>query len=329
MFKNNSITLKDIKRPFETEIREYENVFKSSMTSNVKLVDTVVKYVVKHRGKGLRPLLVIMSAKLVGKPVQNTYIIASTVELLHTASLVHDDVVDNAEIRRGFPSINAVWKNKISVLMGDYLLSKCLINATKTESIKTMQVLADVSSRLSKGELHQIEKSKRLNVTEEDYYKIISNKTAALIAAAAQLGAMSTSDKTDDHDRLKQFGENLGLAFQIKDDLLDYYGKQTIIGKPVGNDFKDKKITLPLIYAFQQAENNGIAKIKKLIKKGANSKDVKYIIQFVEDHGGIEYAVRMQNKYATKAKESLNIYTDSDVKTALINFVDYVINRTK
>jgi octaprenyl-diphosphate synthase len=324
-----TISLKQIKKPFETEIREYERIFKSSMSSNVKLIDTVVKYIVKHRGKGLRPLLVIMAAKLVGKPVINTYIIASTIELLHTASLVHDDVVDNAEIRRGFPSINAVWKNKISVLMGDYLLSNCLINATKTESIATMQILANISSRLSKGELLQIEKTKRMNMNEEDYFKIISNKTAALIGAAAQLGAMTTSDNPEDHERLKQFGENLGLAFQIQDDLLDYYGKQSIIGKPVGNDFKDKKITLPLIYAFQQAENDEIHKIKKLLKKGANVKDVGYIIQFVENYGGIKYTTQKQKEYASKAIHSLDIYEENDVKNALIDFIEFVISRTR
>ena len=324
-----NISLKQIKIPFEAEIRQYEQIFKASMTSNVKLVDTIVKYIVKHRGKGLRPLLVIMSAKLVGKPAENTYIIASTIELLHTASLVHDDVVDNAEIRRGFPSINAVWKNKISVLMGDYLLSKCLINATKTESIKTMQILADVSSRLSKGELLQIEKTKRMNMNEEDYFKIISNKTAALISAAAQLGAMSTSDKSEDHERLKQFGENLGLAFQIQDDLLDYYGKQSIVGKPIGNDFKDKKITLPLIHAFQNADEKEITEIKKILKKGANSKDVGYIIQFVEHYGGIEYTNQKQKEYAIKAKQSLDAYENNDVKNALINFIEFIINRTK
>jgi len=324
-----NISLKQIKNPFKDEIHEYERIFKLSMTSNVKLIDTIVKYVVKHRGKGLRPLLAIMAAKLVGIPVTNTYIIASTIELLHTASLVHDDVVDNAEIRRGFPSINAVWKNKISVLMGDYLLSKCLINATRTESIKTMQILADVSSRLSKGELLQIEKTKRMNMNEEDYFKIISNKTAALIGAAAQLGSITTSDKPQDHEHLKEYGENLGLAFQIQDDLLDYYGKQSIVGKPVGNDFKDKKITLPLIHAFNQAEEKEITTIKKLLKKGADAKDVGYIIQFVENYGGIEYTIQKQIEFALKAKQSLNIYKDTDVKKALIDFIDFVISRTK
>lgn len=213
--------------------------------------------------------------------------------------------------------------------MGDYLLSNCLINATRTESIKTMQILANVSGRLSKGELLQIEKSKRMNMNEKDYFEIISNKTAALISAAAQLGAMTTSENPDDHERLKEFGENLGLAFQIKDDLLDYYGKQSIVGKPVGNDFKDKKITLPLINAFQKAENEEIEKIKKLLKKGTNSKDVKYIIQFVETYGGVEYAIQKQNEYAQDAKNNLSAYADSNVKTALTDFVEFVISRTK
>ena len=192
-----------------------------------------------------------------------------------------------------------------------------------------MQILADVSSRLSKGELLQIEKTKRMNMSEEDYFRIISNKTAALIGAAAQLGAMTTSDQREDHERLKQFGENLGLAFQIQDDLLDYYGKQSIVGKPVGNDFKDKKITLPLIHAFQNAEEREIKEIKKILKKGANSKDVEYIIQFVENYGGIEYTNQKQNEYALKAKQCLDVYKDNDVKDALINFIEFIINRTR
>jgi octaprenyl-diphosphate synthase len=168
-----------------------------------------------------------------------------------------------------------------------------------------------------------------MNMSEEDYFRIISNKTAALIGAAAQLGAMTTSDQPEDHERLKQFGENLGLAFQIQDDLLDYYGKQSIVGKPVGNDFKDKKITLPLIHAFQNAEEREIKEIKKILKKGANSKDVEYIIQFVENYGGIEYTNQKQNEYALKAKQCLDVYKDNDVKDALINFIEFIINRTR
>ena len=192
-----------------------------------------------------------------------------------------------------------------------------------------MQILADVSSRLSKGELLQIEKAKRMNMDEVDYFKIISNKTAALISAAAQLGAMTTSDKSEDHDKLKQFGENLGMAFQIKDDLLDYYGKQSIVGKPVGNDFKDKKITLPLINAFQKAENEEIKKIKNILKKGANSKDVEYIIKFVENYGGIDYTIKKQNEYALNAKNSICDFPETDAKQAMIDFVEFVVSRTK
>ena len=324
-----SISLNDIRKPFKAELMAYEDTFKSIMASNVKLIDTVVKYIVKNKGKGLRPLLAIMSAKLVGEPVKNTYIVASIVELLHTASLVHDDVVDDAELRRGFPSINAIWKNKIAVLMGDYMLSKCLISATMTDSLQIMQLLADASRRLSKGELLQIEKSRKMTITEEDYFQIISDKTAALIYTSSLLGALTTSDNPDDHNNMKNFGENLGIAFQIKDDLLDYYGTQLITGKPTGNDFKDKKITLPLIAAFTKAEEKEIKKIKKTLKKGVSGKEIKYIINFVEQYGGIEYATHKQNEYAEKAKKCLDTYPNSEVKSAMVSFVDFTINRSK
>jgi len=324
-----SISLNQIRKPFKGELKDYEKTFKSIMTSNVRLIDIIAKYIVKHRGKGLRPLLVIMSAKLVGTPQHNTYVVASIVELLHTATLVHDDVVDNADVRRGFPSINALWKNKIAVLMGDYLLSKCLINATMTGSLKIMHILADTSRRLSKGELMQIEKSRKMNLTEEDYYKIISDKTAALISSASQLGAITTSDNEEDHRNLALYGENLGIAFQIMDDLLDYYGKQIITGKPVGNDLKDKKITLPLLAAFQNAPDKEIKNIKKMLKKGVNSKDVRYIIDFVEGYKGVDYARLKKDKFAQKAKDSIAGYPDSVVKQSLLNFVDYASNRTK
>jgi len=324
-----NISLKEIKRPFQKELIEYEKTFKSVLSSNINLIDTVVKYVIKSKGKGLRPLLVLMSAKLVGQPTAETYTVASIVELLHTASLIHDDVVDNAHVRRGLPSINAMWKNKVAVLMGDYMLSKCLIGASSTGNLRTMQVLAESAKRLSQGELSQIEKSRKLNITETEYFEIISDKTAALISSAAELGALSTSKNVDDHQRLKEFGENLGLAFQIKDDLLDYFGHQSIIGKPVGNDFKDQKITLPLIFAFKHSTTDEIRKIKRLLKKGVNSKEVKHIISFVQKKGGTEYAEEKKNYYAQKAKACLDYYPDSEVKQALLQFVDYTVQRTK
>ncbi len=324
-----NISLKEIKRPFQKELMEYEKTFKSVLSSNINLIDTVVKYVIKSKGKGLRPLLVLMSAKLVGQPTPETYTVASIVELLHTASLIHDDVVDNAHVRRGLPSINAMWKNKVAVLMGDYMLSKCLIGASSTGNLRTMQVLAESAKRLSQGELSQIEKSRKLNITETEYFEIISDKTAALISSAAELGALSTSKNVDDHQRLKEFGENLGLAFQIKDDLLDYFGHQSIIGKPVGNDFKDKKITLPLIFAFKNSNVDEIRKIKRLLKKGVNAKEVKQIIAFVQKKGGTDYAEEKKNDYAQKAKACLDYYPDSDVKQSLLQFVDYTVQRTK
>ncbi|HGY54322.1 MAG TPA: polyprenyl synthetase family protein [Caldithrix abyssi] len=318
-----------IKAPFLKDLEEYDRVFHEILASNVKLIDTIVKYVVRHKGKRLRPLLVIMSARLVGEATRETYLVAAIIELLHTASLVHDDVVDDAEIRRGFPSINAVWKNKVAVLMGDYMLSKCLIGATDTGKIEVMKILADVSKRLSKGELLQIEKSRKLNISEEEYFEIISNKTAALISAASALGAMSTTNDEKAINNLKSYGENLGIAFQIKDDLLDYYGHQKILGKPVGNDMKDKKITLPLIHAFSQASKDDIKKVKKYLKRGVGKKEIKYIIDFAERHNGIEYAKDMYLQYAARAKESIRDYPETKVREAMYHFVDYVIQRKK
>jgi octaprenyl-diphosphate synthase len=322
------ITLKEITKVVADELKEYDKVFREILTSNVYLIDTVAKYIVRNKGKGLRPLLVILSAKLVGKPVKETYIAASIVELLHTASLVHDDVIDNAHMRRGFPSINAIWKNKVAILMGDYMLSKCLIGATMTGSLEVMQKLAMASKRLSKGELMQIEKARNLSINEEEYFDIITNKTAALIGTASELGALTVSERKEDHENLRNFGENLGVAFQIKDDLLDYYGHQKILGKPVGNDFKDKKITLPLIHSFSNATRKEISKIKRMLKHGVSKKDVAYIIKFVEEHDGIRYSEEKINEYAQKAKDCIAAYPDSEIKTGLHNFVDFTVNRS-
>ena len=323
------INLSDIKKSFLNELIEFDKTFKSIMSSDVKLIDMIVKNVVKNNGKKLRPLLVIMSAKFVGEPAPTTYIVASVIELLHSASLIHDDVVDDAHIRRGFPSVNAVWENKTAVLIGDYMLSQCLISAVKTNKLDIMQILADTSKRLIKGELMQIEKSRNMKISEEEYFEIISNKTGALMSAATELGVMTVSDNLQDRENLRRYGEFLGTAFQIKDDLLDYYGTQSIIGKPVGNDFKDNKITLPLIYAFQHARQKEINEIKKLLKKGINNKGIEFIINFAEEYGGIEYAANKQDEYAQKAKDCLNDYPSSDVKSALIQFVDYSIQRSK
>jgi octaprenyl-diphosphate synthase len=323
-----SVSLKQIQKPFKEEMVTYNSHFKKVMSSDIKLVDTIVKYIVKHKGKNLRPLLVVMSGKLCGPLTENTYITASIVEMLHSATLIHDDVVDEAELRRGFPSINAVWKNKIAVLIGDYLLSKCLIGGTGTGSLEVMKVLADSAKRLSKGELKQIEKSKTLNITEEEFFKMISNKTGALIGAACELGAITTSNSIEDRQNLRSFGESIGMAFQIRDDLLDYYGSQKLVGKPIGNDFKDKKITLPLIFSFQHAPKKESSAIKKIIKKGVKKTEIKEIIRFAEKYNGIKYAQTKLKEYAEKAKKALVNYPDNDVKASMLNFVDYIILRS-
>lgn len=321
--------LNEIKNILKDDIKNYHRTFEKIMKSDVRLVDNIAKYIIRHKGKSFRPLLVLIGARLTGEPNEKTYILAAVVEILHTATLVHDDVVDNAHVRRGFPSINAMWKNKISVLLGDYLLSKSLIGATESGSLETMNVLANSARRLSKGELLQIEKSRKLNITETEYYKIISDKTAGLISAACELGALSVNANSQNQQALKDYGENLGIAFQIKDDLLDYEGKQSIVGKPVGADLKEKKITLPLLLSFKKAPQKEMKAIVRILKKGANKHDVKRIIEFCINYDGINSARESAQYYANRAKKSVEYFKDDQYKNVAFKIVDYVINRKK
>jgi octaprenyl-diphosphate synthase len=321
--------LANIRSFLKKDLDIYNKTLKEILSSNVFLIDNISKYIVKHKGKGLRPLLVLLSARLLGRPNKNTYAVASIVELLHTATLIHDDVVDNAEERRNFPSINAVWKNKISVLMGDYLLAKSLISATSTGELSIMYVLAETSKRLSKGELFQIEKSRKLDITEEDYLKIISDKTAALLSACCLLGAMTVTQDEDKKKYMEQYGENIGMAFQIKDDLLDYQGDRAILGKAVGADLKEKKITLPLILAFKEAPSREKKKILSLIRKGITNKEIKSVNEFANKYGGLDAAHDYVNMYAQKARENIANLKANPAKTNAMTFVDYIINRKR
>ena len=321
--------IRDIKHSLRPEYKNYLNKFASVMDSNIALVDSVAKYIVRHKGKGLRPLLVILSAKILDKPNDNTYLVAALIEILHTATLVHDDVVDKASTRRNFPSVNAIWKNKISVLMGDYLLAKSLISATKTNSLEIMNILAVTAKRLSEGELFQIEKSRKLDITETEYFKLVSDKTAALISACCELGAMTVNSSPEQRQALRSYGENLGIAFQIKDDILDYEGKQKIIGKPVGADLKEKKITLPLILALDQAPAPERKKIIKLVRKGITRTDVKAVLNFTEHYNGLNKARQEAEKYAHRARENINVFPPSPDKDNVLKFVEYVIQRKK
>ena len=299
------------------------------MKSKVGIVDLIANYILKQKGKKIRPLLVLLSGKLSGEVNSRTYRGAILVELLHTATLVHDDVVDSAEKRRGLPSINAVWKNKVAVLMGDYLLSRGLLLSVDGNDFDFLKVITETVKRMSEGELLQIKKTQKLNIDEETYFRIISDKTASLLSTCCEIGAISSNDDSEKISALRNFGEYLGLAFQIKDDILDYKGSSKLVGKPLGADIKDKKITLPLIHSLSKASKSEKSDIIKLVKNSKKKKNIGEIIEFVEKYDGIEYAYQSAKLYAEKAKKCLEIFDPSPEKVSLVNLVDFVIDRKK
>ncbi|MCH7965637.1 MAG: polyprenyl synthetase family protein [Bacteroidetes bacterium] len=313
------------KRGFNT--RFFVEIFKKSIRSKVGLVDLVAKYIIRQKGKKVRPLLVLLSAKIIGEVNERSYRGAVLVELLHTATLVHDDVVDNANKRRGVWSINALFKNKVAVLMGDYLLSRGLMIAVDGKDFDFLGVITNTVKRMSEGELLQIQKTRKLDIDEETYFRVISDKTASLLETCCEIGALSATDNPEYHQAMKQFGQSIGMAFQIRDDILDYEGTLKMMGKPVGGDIKEKKITLPLIYSLNQVTKKEAAHIRKLIKNGSKNNDVKEIIKFVRENGGIDYALDTAKSYSNKAKEALKILPDSQSKVALEALVDFVIDR--
>lgn len=315
-----------IKNIIGEELSAFEKKFAESVKSQTPLLDRVMKYIIKRKGKQLRPMFVFLSAKLHGPINESTYRAAALVELLHTATLVHDDVVDDSLERRGFFSINAIWKNKIAVLVGDYLLSKGLLLSTDNNDFEHLRILSEAVKQMSEGELMQIEKSRNLNLKEDIYFEIIRNKTASLLSSACSVGAWSTSNDKGISNKMKLFGEKVGIAFQIKDDLFDY-GKEDI-GKPTGNDIKEKKLTLPLIYTLN---NINAAKKKELIyiikNENKNSVKVKYVIDCVVLAGGIDYASEKMNNYRDEALSILHEFEDNEVRKALEELVRYTTDR--
>ena len=310
------------------EIKQFEKLFKDAVKSDVPLLDRILKYIVKTKGKQLRPMFVLLSAKLCGQITDVSYRAASLVELLHTATLVHDDVVDEASHRRGVFSVYALWKNKASVLVGDYLLAKGLLLSLENKDFKILEILADAVKKMSEGELLQLEKSRLLNIKEEDYFKIIRNKTASLLDSACSAGAFSASGDLEITEKLRLFGEYTGIAFQIKDDLFDYGTDD--IGKPTGNDIKEKKMTLPLIYTLQQISKSRRSEIIYIIKnKNKTRKEIDFVIEQVKLAGGIQYAETMMESYKKKAIDLLLEFPDSEVRTTLIEMVRYTTERKK
>jgi octaprenyl-diphosphate synthase len=322
-------TLTRIKKPVETEMAEFESYFGRTMRSEIPLLNIILNYILRRKGKQMRPLLVFLTAKLNGTISESAYVAATFIELLHTASLVHDDVVDDANERRGALSINALWNSKIAVLVGDYMLSKGMLISVEKNRFDMLEIVSEAVKSMSEGELLQLQKARKLNIKEEDYFKIIISKTAALISACTACGARSVTDDSETIQLMKDFGENIGIAFQIRDDLLDYEGTG-LTGKTGGNDIKEKKITLPLIYALEQSENTKRRHILNIVRNKKKTKsEINEVISFVSDYGGMDYAELKMNQYRDKALAILDTYPDSEVKESLREFVRYTTSRKK
>jgi octaprenyl-diphosphate synthase len=321
--------LRSIRRPVEKEMVEFEAYFNNTMRSNIPLLRIVLNYILRRKGKQMRPLLVLLTAKLHGTIGEATYVAATLIELLHTTSLVHDDVVDDANERRGVLSVNALWNSKIAVLVGDYMLSRGLLVSVEKGRYDMLEIVSEAVQSMSEGELFQLQKSRKLNITENDYFRIIRMKTAALIGACTSCGAKSVTDDPDLIMNMKEFGETIGVAFQIRDDVLDYEGNG-LTGKPAGNDIKEKKITLPLIHSLEKSNRNTRNEILAIIRaKKKSSDDIRRVVDFVYSSGGIEYAVEMMHLYRDKALAILDTYPSGEVNESLRELVLYTTSRKK
>lgn len=320
------LKLDDIKKPIAKELDEFEVRFKESMRTKTPLLDRITHYIVSRKGKQMRPMFVFLSAKLCGEVNESTYVAASLVEILHTATLVHDDVVDDSYQRRGFFSINALWKNKIAVLVGDYLLAKGLLLSVEHGEYRLLQILSNTIREMSEGELLQLEKARKLDIKEEIYFDIIRQKTASLIASACASGASTTTKDEDTISRIKLMGEKIGIAFQIKDDLFDY--EDDDIGKPRGIDIKERKMTLPLIYSLNKVDYFTRRKMINIIKNdNQNNEKVKWVIDTVRSTGGMQYTTEKMEQFKKEALDLLFTFPDGEVRNAIEQLINYTIQR--
>jgi octaprenyl-diphosphate synthase len=324
------ITLKQITAPILDDLKIFQQEFDNALKSEVRLINSISKYMIRNRGKNIRPILTILSARLCGEPTLNSYRAAAMMELLHIATLIHDDVVDDATMRRGKPSINQVWKNKISVLMGDFILSKALINMIGIRDFDALEQISSTAEKLSAGELLQIEKSITKSMTEDVYFDMINQKTASLIATSCELGAITTSKTTQDRKATYEFGQNLGIAFQIKDDLFDLLGKESDTGKNSGGDVKKNMMTLPLIFSYSNMTKKENRKLKKLMGIKKKSRTVlKEIRGIVDESGGFDYARKKLDDFSNNALDAISFYPDSPVKKSLLDLVAFNVLRVK
>jgi len=326
-------TLKEIALPVEHEIKEFNAEFRRSMISDVPLVNLVAKYLIRTKGKQLRPMLVLLAAKACGVVGDATYRAATLVELLHTATLVHDDVIDDSETRRGLASIKALWKNKVGVLMGDYLLAQGLLRTVKTNEYHFLEITSNAVRRMSEGELYQLQKARQLNIDEAGYFRIISDKTASLISTCCELGAASIATNGESHvyrEALRNYGEAVGIAFQIRDDLFGFETSGGFTGKPSNGDLKEKKLTLPLIHALTKTNGGEKKRIISLVKTGKAAKEsFSEVIEFVQRAGGIEYAHQKAREHVAAAHKALDSIPSSPAKDSLLQFARYVIDRER
>lgn len=321
--------LRSIRKPVEKEMRRFEGYFNETLKSDIPLLKIILNYILRRKGKQMRPLLVFLSAGLNGTINESTFVAATLIELLHTATLVHDDVVDNSHERRGALSIKALWNSKIAVLTGDYVLSQGLLISVRKNRFDLLEIVSEAVQSMSEGELLQLQKSRKLNITEEVYFKIIRMKTASLIAACTACGTSSVTDDPGQIRIMKELGENIGIAFQIRDDLLDYTGSG-LTGKPGGNDIREQKITLPLIHALQQVDSSERKKIMSILKqKHKSGGEVNSIISFVKDNGGLSYAESMMEKYHDKALAILDTFGESEYKDSMHEFINFTTVRNK
>ncbi len=318
----------EIKAGIQDELKKFDIVFSKSMKSNIPLLNIIINYLLRRKGKQIRPVLVFLTAKLIGNTNETTQVAASLIELLHTATLVHDDVVDDAHERRGFFSINALWRSKIAVLLGDYLLAKGLLVALSNKEYDLLEIVSEATQEMIQGELLQMQKTRKLNITEQEYFDIISKKTAVLLASCTACGARSVTTDPVVIQKMKDFGFNLGIAFQIKDDLFDYE-KTSIIGKPKGNDIKEKKLTLPLISALEKSPIKERREIIKLINKKSSKRDTyNQVFHFVHEYKGLNYAQDKMMEYHKKAIDILHEFPQNESRNALEKLSQYIVERT-
>ena len=321
-------SLQEIRKPVEHDLQEFRRYFRGAMRTDVALLDRIVQYVLRQKGKRIRPTIVLLCARMFGQVTEKSYRGAALVELLHSATLIHDDVVDEAEKRRGMFSINALWKNKISVLFGDYLLSRGLLLALEHGDYDLLQTMSDAVRRMSEGEILQIEKSRRLDIDEETYFRIISDKTASLISACTVSGAVSVGASDDRISQMKILGEKLGLAFQIRDDLFDFGAHGA--GKPAGVDLKEKKLTLPLIYALTQADSKDRRRLMRVVRRDRKTpEDLAEVLEFVDRNGGLDYAQKAMRRLADDAQQILTEMPASEARSSMAGLIEYTIQRKR